>query len=109
MSCAVTIAPSHGMRAKPGRVLGNTTLGSGPYPEQGIQTRFVEGHMAMEIARQANTQHLPLLKFPGPQALRLPRVGLSQSLSSWHWFFIESVIARCNTYFKVTYPSQRGA
>ena len=58
MSCAVTSAPAHGIRAKPGRAPGNTAPRGGPYPEQGIQTWFVQGHVALGVARQAHTQHL---------------------------------------------------
>ena len=42
MSCAVTTAAAHGVRAKPGRAPGNTAARGGPYPEQGIQPWFVQ-------------------------------------------------------------------
>ena len=58
MSCAVTTAAAHGIRAKPGRAPGNTAPRGGPYPEQGIQTWFVQGHVALGVARQAHRQHL---------------------------------------------------
>ena len=58
MSCAVTTAPAHGIRAKQGHAPGNTAPRSGPYPEQGIKTWFVQGHVALGVARQAHTQHL---------------------------------------------------
>ena len=58
MSCAVPTAPAHGIRAKPGRAPGDIAPRSGPYPEQGIQTWFVQGHVALGVARQAHTQPL---------------------------------------------------
>ena len=50
MSCAVTTAPANGIRATLGRAPGNTAPRSGPYPEQGMQTWFVQEHVALGVA-----------------------------------------------------------